>query len=74
MVRGLRLSGSDPAGDAQQEAEARRGAATAALQRLDELSADGNARPEVVDQLRSRAEHRRLQRELDLEESTLLRD
>lgn len=46
--------------EADQEAEARYAAATAALGRLDELTADGSTRPEVADQLRKRAENRQL--------------
>jgi len=54
--------------DTEQEVEARRAAATAALHRLDEIVEAGVARTEVVDQLRQRAENRQTAAQEELDE------
>ena len=61
VVRRLRLAPPDPVVHQLQEAAAQNAAAAAALERLDELLADGeDPPPGVVDQLRDAAQRRRL--------------
>lgn len=74
LIRRLRLPASvhpdqEAQRDAEQEAEARHAAATAALHRLDELVEAGTARSEVADQLRQRAAIRQLAAQEALEET-----
>jgi monovalent cation/hydrogen antiporter len=59
VIRRLRLPPPDPTADALQEAAAQHAAATAALERLDELIAQNGAPPyDVADRLRDKAELR----------------
>ena len=61
VIRRLRLAPPDPVVHQLQEAAAQNAAAAAALERLDELLADGeDPPPGVIDQLRDAAQRRRL--------------